>query len=72
MAHYDDGIYLTLLPVCECGEVVRDAYACESISNAESGYKYRKLYISPICCPSCGRIINGFHIDERYLDMFGR
>lgn len=75
MAYYNnyyDGVTLQLLPVCECGEILRDAYACESIDIIESGYKYRKVHINPVCCPFCGQTIRGFQIDNKYLDMFGR
>lgn len=67
-----DGVYLQLLPVCECGEILRDAYACERIGNLEGGYKFSAVEINPVCCPFCGQTIRGFKIDNKYLDMFGR
>ena len=67
---YYDGVQLQLLPVCECGEVLRDAYACEHINKSESGYKYSKVEINPACCPFCGQTIRGFQIRNEYLRMF--
>lgn len=70
MGHYD-GVYLNLLPVCECGEILRDAYACESIGNSESGYRFSSVEINPACCPFCGQTIRGFTVRNEYLRMFG-
>lgn len=67
-----DGVYLQLLPVCECGEILRDAYACETIGNTKSGYKYGTVQINPVCCPFCGQTVRGFKVDNKYLNMFGR
>ena len=69
--NYYDGVHLKLLPVCECGEILRNADACEVISNTESGYKYSTVKINPACCPFCGETIRGFKIDNKYLRMFG-
>ena len=69
MRHYD-GVHLNLLPVCECGEILRDACACEIIGKSESGYKYSKVAIDPVCCPFCGQTIREFTIDSQYLKMF--
>lgn len=69
MGHYD-GVQLQLLPVCECGEVLRDAYGCKSISKSESGYFHSTVQIDPACCPFCGQTIRGFEIRNEYLRMF--
>ena len=68
--NYNDGVYLNLLPVCECGEILRDAYVCESIGKSESGYRFSKVNIDPACCPFCGQTIRGFQIKNEYLNMF--
>ena len=69
--NYYDGVYLNLLPVCECGEILRDAYACECVGDVESGIKYMFVHIDPVCCPFCGQTIRGFNIKHEYLNMFG-
>lgn len=69
---YYDGVYLKLLPVCECGEILRDAYGCEKINTIEGGYKFSTVDISPVCCPFCGQTVRGFKVDNKYLNMFGR
>ena len=66
-----DGVYLNLLPVCECGEILRDAYTCESIGQVESGYKISSVEINPVCCPFCGQTVRGFMVRNEYLRMFG-
>lgn len=68
--NYYDGVYLQMLPVCECGEILRDAYACECINDREDGIKYASIKINPACCPFCGQTIRGFQIQHEYLDMF--
>lgn len=67
---YYDGVHLQLLPVCECGEVLRDAYTCEHVDTHESGYKFSRVKINPVCCPFCGQTIRGFEIRNEYLNMF--
>ena len=67
---YCGEVYLNLLPVCECGEILRDAYLCECIDKIKDGYNYKTIDIKPACCPFCGQTIGGFKIMNEYLDMF--
>lgn len=73
--NYNDGVYLNLLPVCECGEILRDAYACEvieTLANKKVNIQFlnKKVDINPACCPFCGQTIRGFQIKNEYLNMF--
>ena len=69
--NFYDGVYLAMLPVCECGEILRDAYTCERLNERKDGTKYVSVKINPACCPFCGHTIMWFNIKYEYLNMFG-
>ena len=66
---YYNGIMLKMLPVCECGEIIRDIYAVESFDRHD-GYRTKEVHFMPVCCPFCGTEIKGISIDNKYFDFF--
>ena len=66
----DNKLYLDLLPVCECGQVITNIRECECVGYVSSTYKFSTVEIKPIYCPFCGRKLKGFRIKNKYLDMF--
>lgn len=65
-----NGIYLNLLPVCQCGEILRDAYMCKQVGEVSKGMSFQTVEINPACCPFCGETIKGFQIADTYWEMF--
>lgn len=63
-------ITLKMLPVCECGEIIRDIYAVEQFWKDDGGYRHKKVGFSPVCCPFCGNTIEGISIENKYFDLF--
>ena len=63
-------VYLNLLPVCECGEILRDAYRCRVVGDVAHKRGHVSVEINSVCCPFCGETINGFKVRQEYLNMF--
>lgn len=75
--NYYDGVYLNVLPVCECGEVIRDLtwqkvtdiYTDEKGLIVDRGFH---IEFDPVCCPFCGQTIRGLHVSNEFFKMFER
>lgn len=66
----DQSVTLTMLPVCECGQVISDL-ACGIIDkDIFNGFKYQHAFFQPMYCPNCGRYITNLEIKNRYLKLF--
>ena len=59
---------LSMLPVCECGHVIRDVKA--NIHTKRDGWHHLDCTISPTHCPNCGAHIDCLQIDGKYVEMF--
>lgn len=58
---------ITLLPVCECGNVIADL-EIDKIVDVE-GWKCKRPFV-PYECPRCQRLIEKMVIDNKYLAAF--
>lgn len=57
-----------LLPVCECGHIIRNL----EINQTESwcGFEYNVPF-TPSVCPNCHQIIESMTIDGQFIKTFG-
>lgn len=65
-------VRISMLPVCECGQVIPDLVLDVDINKAGSGDLYQQFHFEPSCCPNCGKYIECLQVDGRYVDMFKR
>lgn len=74
MIYRDDGVYLNVLPVCECGEVIRDLTWNQVVDRHYcTGFLVdEKVYteFDPVCCPFCGQTIKGLQVINDFFKMF--
>lgn len=78
MAYYNnyyDGIYLNVLPVCECGEVIRDL-SWQNVIDRQMNKEGlvintgSRIEFNPVCCPFCGQTIRGLQVSNEFFEMF--
>lgn len=63
------GTTIKLLPVCECGYVLRDLEL--NHTEALCGWKY-SVPFTPSSCPNCHKFIESMTIDMHLLKQFVR
>jgi hypothetical protein len=73
--NYHDGVYLSVLPVCECGEVIRDLSWQQVIERCKDAKgitvaKHYHIEFDPVCCPFCGQTIRGLQVSNEFFNMF--
>lgn len=73
--NYHDGVYLSVLPVCECGEVIRDLSWQTVVDRQTNKDKLAvntdfHIEFDPVCCPFCGQTIKGLQVSNEFFNMF--